>query len=243
MQTKLNQLKSLLAEVIQLSYVNALLSWDQQVNMPPGGGKDRGIQIALISRLAHEKFTSGEIGQLLSDLKPYASELDPDTDEARLIKVTQRDYDKAIKVPSEYVARRARTVATSRQVWAKAKEASDFPMFRPHLEEVVDLNHEYVAFFAPYDHAYDPLLDRFEPGMKTQEVQTIFTALRPQQVALVQAIAERPQVEDAFLHQPFDDHVHLVAGRALLEDHLARLEVPLYRHPGQRVQYIRAGPC
>lgn len=70
---------------------------------------------------------------------------------------------------------------------------------------MVALRREYAGYFAPFDHVYDPLLDDFEPGLKTAEVQAIFQALRPQQVALIQAIAARPQVEDAFLRLPYPE--------------------------------------
>jgi carboxypeptidase Taq len=66
------------------------------------------------------------------------------------------------------------------------------------------MRQQYAGFFQPYEHVYDPLLDDFEPGMKTAEVRAIFGELRPQQVALLQVIAEQPQVDDSFLHQPFD---------------------------------------
>jgi carboxypeptidase Taq len=55
------------------------------------------------------------------------------------------------------------------------------------------------------DHPYDALLDDFEPGMKTEDVKSIFAALRPQQVELIHAIAAKPQVDDSFLHQSFDE--------------------------------------
>ena len=64
----------------------------------------------------------------------------------------------------------------------------------------MDWKRRYAELFAPYDHVYDPLLDEYEPGMKTAQVQSIFAALRPQQVELLRAIAQRPQVDDAFLH-------------------------------------------
>jgi carboxypeptidase Taq len=57
---------------------------------------------------------------------------------------------------------------------------------------------------SPYEHIYDPMLDEYEPGMKTAEVQAIFETLRPQQAALIAEIASRPQVDASFLHQPFD---------------------------------------
>ncbi len=69
----------------------------------------------------------------------------------------------------------------------------------------MDWRRRYADLFAPYEHIYDPLLAEFEPGMKTAEVQAIFNALRPQQVALVRAITARPQVDADFLYQPFDE--------------------------------------
>jgi carboxypeptidase Taq len=204
MQNKIDELKKMMAEVIHLQNVLELLSWDQQVNMAPGGTDDRGAQMAIVNRTAHLKFTSDEVGKLLVDLQPYMANLDPDSDEARLIKVTTHKYKLATKVPADFVARRARATATGRAAWEKAKRAGDFSLFQPQLENIFDLNREFVEFFAPYDHIYDPLLDRFEPNMKTGEVIAIFDALRPAQVALVQEIATQPQVDDSFLHQQYD---------------------------------------
>jgi len=205
METKLKHLKTLLAEVADLDHTASLLGWDQQTYMPPGGAAERGNHLATISRLAHIKFTSEEVGQLLEDLKPYASQLDPDSDDARLIKVTAREYEKRIKVPPEMVAEFAQATTAAHPAWEKARKDNDFPFFQPHLEKLVDLRKRYADLFAPYEHVYDPLLDDFEPGMKTADVKAIFDTLRPQQVALVQMIAESEQVDDSFLHQPFDE--------------------------------------
>jgi len=205
MESKLKQLKTLLGEVSDLRAVSALLGWDQQTYMPPGAAEDRGNHLATIDQLAHIKFTSDEVGKLLDELEPWAAMLAPDSDDARLIRVTRREYDKNTKVPAEMVAEFAQITTVAYSVWQDAKAESNFAKFQPYLEKVVDWRRRYAALFAPYDHVYDPLLDDFEPGMKTAEVKAIFDALRPQQVALIQAISERPQVDDAFLHQPFDE--------------------------------------
>jgi carboxypeptidase Taq len=69
----------------------------------------------------------------------------------------------------------------------------------------VELNQRYVSFFPPADHPYDVLLDQFERGMKTADVKAIFDALRPQQVELLKALAEQPQVDDSFLTVAYDE--------------------------------------
>jgi len=205
MEEKIKQLREALAEISDLSTVGAVLGWDQQTYMPPGGAEGRGNQLALIGRLAHERSTSSELGKLLDDLKPYAASLDPDSDEARLVKVTTRNYEKAVRVPTKHVVDFAQATTLGQQAWVEARSKSDFSIFRPHLEKIVALRQEYAAFFPNFEHPYDALLDDFEPNMKTADVKAIFDGLRPKQVELIKAISGKPQVDDSFLHQPFDE--------------------------------------
>lgn len=205
MEDKLSQLKKIAAEAIDLRSSAYVLNWDQQVNMPKGGAEARAHQLALLLRLAHERRTSPEVGELLEELTPYAEEgLDPDSDDARLIKVTKRLYERDTKIPPDFIAERAKTATLAHAAWEKAREENDFASFQPYLEKIIDLYHQYVEYFKPYDHVYDPLLDYYEPGMKTAEVQRIFNELRPQQVELIRAISEQPQVDASFLHQYFE---------------------------------------
>ena len=205
MSEKLEYLKDLLAEVADLNYAQALLGWDQQTYMPQGGSEARGHQLATLGKISHQKFTSDEIGKLLGDLEKEYAGADPDSDDVRLLKVTRHNYDQATCVPAEFVAEFAVVTSKAFEAWVEARKKSDFSIFRPHLEKVVELNQRYVTFFPPADHPYDILLDQFERGMKTAEVKQIFDALRPQQVELLKAIAERPQVDDSFLHVEYDE--------------------------------------
>ncbi len=205
MSEKMEQLKTLLAEIADLNAVEALLGWDQQTYMPQGGNEARGNQLATIGKLSHQKLTSDEIGKLLGDLEKEFDGADPDSDELRLLKVTRHDYDQATRVPSEFVAEFAVVTSKAFEAWVEARGKSDFSIFQPHLEKVVELNQRFVSFFPPADHPYDVLLDQFERGMKTADVKAIFDALRPQQVELLKAIAEKPQVDNSFLHVEYDE--------------------------------------
>lgn len=206
MQTQFDRLKKILAEVFDLNSAAAVLGWDQQTYMPPGGAEERGYQLSTLQSLAHALFTSAEVGRLLEDLKPYAEQLDPDSDEARLLRVTAREYQKQTRVPAEFVAEFSRLTALAHQVWQEARATNNFALFQPWLEKIMDMRRQYADMFAPYAHVYDPLLDDYEPGLKTADVRAIFDALRPQQVALLQSIAERPQVDDSFLHVAYDEN-------------------------------------
>ncbi|HUH98586.1 MAG TPA: carboxypeptidase M32 [Anaerolineales bacterium] len=203
MNEKLVHFKEIMAEVADLKAAAAVLSWDQQVNMPPGGAEARGNQLATLSRLAHQAFTTDEVGKLLEALRSNEAALSPD--EAAMVRVAGRDFDKATRVPSSFVAELAVVSTQAHEAWVEARKKSDFPIFRPHLEKVVELTHKYISFFPPADHPYDVLLDDYEPGMKTAEVTAIFDSLRPPQVRLIRQIAQAKQVRDAFLHKKFDE--------------------------------------
>lgn len=205
MKEKLAAFKAEMGEIWDLYMAASVLGWDQQTNMPPDGAVERSEQLATLSKLAHIKSTTPEYGKALEELKKYTETLDPDSDDARLIRRAKIEYDKATRVPAEKVAEYARVTALAQEKWVQARAKSDFSIFSPHLERIVELRREYADYFKPYDHVYDPLLDDFEPGLKTAEVKDIFARLRPQQVELVKEIASRPQVEDDFLHLKYED--------------------------------------
>ena len=205
MTSKLEQFKKLLAEFTDLSRANALVGWDQQVYMPHGGAEDRGNVLATLAGVAHEKFTSAEMGSLLEELVPQVKEMDPDSDDACLILRTAHDFEKQTKIPTEKVAEYAQVYTLAEVAWEHAREEKNFKLFQPDLEKIVDLRREYSSYFQPYDHIYDPQLDDFEPGLKTADVLKIFDSLRPQQVALIKAIAEKPEIDDSFLNLEFPE--------------------------------------
>jgi carboxypeptidase Taq len=194
------KLDALLGEVVDLRHTTSLLSWDERVCMPAGGAPAHGEMLATVRRLAHEKFTSDEVGRLIEQASAALNSTAPGSDAARKLRVTARDYDKAIRVPPAYVAEQARVTSAAHQAWREARAASDFRLFEPHLEKVVDLKRRYVGFFQPTAYPYDALLDDFEPGGRTAEIKAMFDVLRPRQVALLRAIHERPSIDDRFLH-------------------------------------------
>jgi carboxypeptidase Taq len=218
MEKKLNQLKVKLGEIKDLSYASAILGWDEQVNMPAKGSRERGEQLATLNRIAHTKFTANDVGELLEELEPYVKTLDPDSDNARLVRQTRRDYDIQSKVPAEYVSREARATSAAHQAWVKARQASDFSLFQGDLQNIIELKREYASYFAPCEHPYDPLLHQYEPGLKTLEVKEIFDRIRPQQVELIKAIAAKPPIDSSVLYQDFPKQDQWDFGVAVITD-------------------------
>jgi carboxypeptidase Taq len=192
--------------VFDLNAASAVLEWDQQTYMPSGGAAGRAMQYSTLRRLAHEQFVSPAFEQGLHAAADEVAKLDPDSDEVRIVRHVRREFDKARRVPSEWVGEFNQVKSLAMQSWQAAKEQSNFSHFESDLGRVVQMRREYAGFFAPYDHVYDPLIDDYEPGMKTKEVQAVFDQLRPAQVALVQEITERGRpVDDRVLHLPYDE--------------------------------------
>ncbi len=86
MKEKMDAYKGYMGEVWDLAMTASLLGWDQQTNMPHNGVVERSEQLATLSKLIHERTVAEEHGKMLDDLLEYAKTLDPDSDDARLIR-------------------------------------------------------------------------------------------------------------------------------------------------------------
>jgi carboxypeptidase Taq len=202
-EAMLAELKQRLLEISDLNFSNAVLGWDQATYMPPGGAEARGRQAAMLSKLAHEKSVDPALGRLIEALAPHGERLPYESDEASLIRVARRDYDKAIRLPADYVERASAHSSASYVAWTKARPANDFTAMRPYLEKTVALSREYAGYFAPYRHVTDPMIDDYDAGMTTETVRALFAALRRELVPIVQAICEQPVADDSCLAGTF----------------------------------------
>jgi carboxypeptidase Taq len=203
MEQRLAELKARLAEINDLGKTAALLGWDQRVFMPPAGGAVRAEQLATISRIVHQRFTDPEVGRLLDELQPYGESLEYDSDDASLIRTTRHDYEKAVRVPADLRVELARASSHGYDAWQEARTTNNAELLRPHLERNIELRHQYVECFAPYDDPYDVLLDDYERGMKTTEVAAVFDELKPALKAIVADVAQREPVDRSVLEGDF----------------------------------------
>jgi carboxypeptidase Taq len=196
----LRTLKERLAEISDLGRTLGVLAWDQKVTMPQGGHRARAEAMATLGRVAHERFVDDEIGRLLERLRPLEESLDYGSDDASLIRVTRRDWEKQRRVPTDLRTEMIRAAAAGNQIWIDARRRSDFASFLPALERNIELKRRYVECFEWSDSPYTPLLDDFEPFMETREVAEIFGTIRP---VLAELVRQAPRVDASFLEQDF----------------------------------------
>jgi carboxypeptidase Taq len=211
----LAQLKARLEAVHSLEAVAALLDWDQHTIMPTAGALLRGRHMGVLQQIAHEKLTEPEVGRLLDELRPLQDSLDPDSDDAGLLRLARRRYEKSVRVPPELVAEMVRVAAESSPIWLEAKATSDWELFRPALERNLELRLRYIDCFEPRDEPYDILLDDYEPEMETAEVRRIFEELRPALSSLMDG--RDRDVDDSFLTGNFPVERQEALSREIVE--------------------------
>jgi carboxypeptidase Taq len=195
------ELRQRLAEIHDLERALGVLGWDQRTMMPSRGAPARAEALATLGGLVHERFVDDETGRLLDRLAPLAESLDYDSDDASLIRVTRRDWEKARRVPAELAAAWLREGAKAQAAWLEARAAGDYGIFLPAFRRVHEIALRWAECFDPGDSPYDAFLDEYEPGMKTAEVEAAFDVLRPELTAIVAGAGE--PADDSFLEGDF----------------------------------------
>ncbi len=214
-QQNLQSLKHKLREIYDLRAAGSMLTWDQSTYMPKGGAEARARQRATLSRVVHQKSTDKELGQVLDALQAAIEELPED--EACLVRVARRDFDRSSKLPSDFIARVSECCSASYAAWARARDENDFAGMAPHLNKTVALSRDYAAHFTPFDHTADPLIDGADQGMTVDMIRGLFSQLRPGLIRLTKAIAERPPIDSSCLRGQFGAEQQLKFSRLVVE--------------------------
>jgi carboxypeptidase Taq len=217
MAQHITQLRERLAELEDLRNASGLLGWDQQTMMPRRGAESRAESLATVERISHETFVSAETGRQLEAARAELNGASPDSDDACLIRVVTRRWEKARRVPTDLAADLARAGSQGQEAWVAAREAKDFAAFAPYLKRNLELARAYVDCFDSYDCAYDVLLDDYEPTMKSAHVAQLFDELKAELVPMIAKLSEL-SVDSSCLHGhfPVDKQRKLVADTVAL---------------------------
>ena len=168
--------------------------------MPERALEERSEQISLLEGIVHGKVTDPEIGDLLEEL---GNEPLNDIDRAFLRELRHR-YNRLTKLPATLVKELARETSLAQAKWVKARSKSDFSLFAPHLQRLLDLTIEKAERLGYKESIYDPLLDEFEPWMKTSDVEAVFSVLQNQLKDLLAKIIKSPHKTDtSMLHREY----------------------------------------
>ena len=177
----------------RLSHLHSIASWDQSANMPAKGNEARSLALAEMGGLLHQLATETELKGLLD----AAAQEDLDDVERANLREMQRAWRASNALPQSLVE--AKSLANSRceHAWRSQRPANDWAGYVENLREVVRLAREEarclsaVTGLAPYD----ALMDQYEPGMRSAEVDRVFGDLRQWLPGLIRDVLEKQSRE------------------------------------------------
>ncbi len=168
-----------------LGSVGELLGWDEQVNLPAGSAEQRAEQHAAMAEIVHRAGSDPRVGELLEVLEKAEG-----TEERRaVVRQARKDFDRATKLPVEFVREKAAQGSRGYHAWAKAKKENDFAGYAPVLEKNLELAKREAAYLGWEGRDYDYMIDKFDPGMSAEVIARLFAELKKDLVPLVQEIA------------------------------------------------------
>ena len=218
MPTPIEDLRDHLAPIEDLKAAAAVLQWDQETYMPEGGGEACAQQLSTLQSTAHERFVADKTDELLDRAAEAINDPDPLDPDAALVRVTRRDYERAVRIPSSLIAELPKAKSEAQQAWTQARADDNFPQFAPHLERLVELSVEKAEAVGYEDEPYDALLTEYEPGRTTATVASLFDTLRNDLVSLVDAIDNASQIDDSILHGTYPQSEKRAFGRSVIKD-------------------------
>ena len=178
-----------------LGTVGDLLGWDEQVNLPPGAAEQRAGQHATLAEVQHAAASDPRIGELLGELEAAAKTLT--SDQRAVVAHARRDFDRATKLPADFVRAKAAQGSRGYHAWAKAKAADDFAGYAPVLEKNLELAKREAGYLGWSGREYDYMLDKHDPGLTAAATEILFSELKRDLVPLMRAIVASPQAARA----------------------------------------------
>lgn len=197
-----NKLRARAKEIALIEAASGLLNWDEETGMPRKALPFRAEQIACLSGWSHRQFTAVEVGDWIKACEDHG--FAPTSDEGVNVREWRRSYDRATKLSAELVEEFNRATTLARDAWAEARRRSEFPIFQPHLEQLLVLNRRMADQWGFAESRYDALLEGHERGARAAELKRLFAEFRPQLVNILGPAVERSRsVPDTLLEADY----------------------------------------
>ncbi|MEM3804857.1 MAG: carboxypeptidase M32 [Desulfurococcus sp.] len=199
-------------QIWSISHALSLMSWDSETYMPKAGVEERAIARAELSLLAQQLILKPEFVQLVDK----ASGLEGLNDyEKGVVRVLQREIRIMKAIPPSLLAELEKTTQEAIHAWRMAKEANNYEKFKPYLDKIIKLTREKADYLGWKEHPYDALLDLYEEGLTTRDVDRILEPLAKELKALLSSVVyegrfpQRHPLEDEWYERDWMERVNL----------------------------------
>ncbi len=174
-------------------HLAAIASWDQSAMMPPKGSEARALALAEMGGLMHRLRTDPQLAQQLARADKEALD---DFQRANLDGI-KRDWRSSNALPESLVEAISLAGSRCEHAWRTQRPANDWAGFLQNFREVLRLGREeaqrlsQATGLAPYD----ALMDKYEPGTTSADVDRVFGDLQQWLPGLVVQVQERQSKE------------------------------------------------
>jgi carboxypeptidase Taq len=198
------------------AHLAAIVSWDRHTMMPPGGHGARAAAEAELDMLMHRQRTDPRLADWLAEAAqaPLAPEARANLREMR------RDWIDANALPTALVEARSLAASRCEHDWRRQRPANDWPGFLENFRPLLALVREEADRLAQHTGLapYDALLERYEPGMRAERIDSLFGELKTFLPDMVAAACARQQARPLRLPEgPFARERQHALCRAVLD--------------------------
>lgn len=197
----LGQLDLLQKKLYAYNAASSSLYLDSVTVAPKDTAEGRGVALGILAGESQKLLTDEKTGELLSFLQEHQGELSEI--ERREVEELQRSYRQLVQIPADEYMEYAMLTNEASDVWHKAKETSDFELFRPVLERLVAFNRKFAGYYDKEKKPYDALLNEYERGTDMEFLDAFFGEIRDKLVPLIEKIGQAEQIDDSFLHRHY----------------------------------------
>jgi carboxypeptidase Taq len=218
LEQTVQEFKSLIKKIKNYNEAVGLMYWDLRTGAPKKGIEQRSEVIGTLSTETFKMTVSDQMKSYLDELNnpDHFSQLDPIT--KGMVREAKKQYDLAVKIPPERYQEYVILTSKAESVWEEAKHKSDFQLFKPYLEQIVEFQKEFIGYWGYTGNKYNALLDQYEPGITVEQLDQLFTGLREKIVPLVKEVVASPhQPKTEIVTKYFDPKKQKEFSRIILE--------------------------
>lgn len=172
----MNQILNAYKPMWSLNHAISLMGWDFETYMPRKGMEERGVADSQLHLLHKDLLLNKDFVGLVESAKKLESLSDL---EKGIVRVLNREITKQIKIPKELTEAESLERIRGNMAWRVAREKSDFRMYAPHLQKMIEIKKQIAEKIGYEKHPYDALLDSFEEELTVDELDNVFGALTP----------------------------------------------------------------
>ncbi|MBR4436019.1 MAG: carboxypeptidase M32 [Clostridia bacterium] len=173
-------------------HMMGVMSYDSETAAPKNSVNGRADTYAVMSEITYKLRVNEESEKVLEVLYENKESLDKIT--RKEVELARESIEKMKKIPMEEIVAFSKISAEAQNAWVEAKNNSDYSIFEPYLEKIVAFNRRTASLVAPEKDPYDYLLDNFEKGLTSEQLDNFFSKIRSALVPLIHRIIEKGDV-------------------------------------------------